>query len=92
MKRGRIGFALSTAASRAEWISDESCGKQHTKPGRADCVEKCWGGLDRAPRREAAASRFCRRHLSDLQVFRGSTVAFFGRSRGEPEETRSCKY
>jgi hypothetical protein len=59
MKRGRIGFALSvffgvrgfgsasaqqTAASRAEWISDESCGKQHTKPGRADCVEKCWGG------------------------------------------------
>jgi len=30
--------------SRTGWISDESCGKQHTKPGRADCVEKCWRG------------------------------------------------
>ena len=30
--------------SRTGWISDESCGKQHTKAGRADCVEKCWRG------------------------------------------------
>ncbi len=30
--------------SRAGWISDESCGTQHTKPGRADCVQKCWRG------------------------------------------------
>jgi hypothetical protein len=31
-------------ASRAGWISDESCGAQHTKPGQADCVQKCWRG------------------------------------------------
>lgn len=31
-------------ASRTGWISDESCGIQHTKPGRADCVQKCWRG------------------------------------------------
>ncbi len=31
-------------ASRTGWISDESCGTQHTKPGRADCVQKCWRG------------------------------------------------
>ena len=31
-------------ASRTGWISDESCGAQHTKPGRADCVQKCWRG------------------------------------------------
>jgi hypothetical protein len=31
-------------ASRVGWISDESCGSQHTKPGRADCVQKCWRG------------------------------------------------
>jgi len=30
--------------SRAGWISDENCGAQHTKPGRADCVQKCWRG------------------------------------------------
>ena len=30
--------------SKAGWISDESCAAQHTKPGRADCVEKCWRG------------------------------------------------
>jgi hypothetical protein len=29
---------------RAGWISDESCGTEHTKPGRADCVRKCWRG------------------------------------------------
>lgn len=31
-------------APRAGWISDEACGAQHTKPGRADCVQKCWRG------------------------------------------------
>jgi hypothetical protein len=30
--------------SRAGWISDEACGAQHTKPGGADCVQKCWRG------------------------------------------------
>lgn len=25
-------------------ISDESCAAQHTKPGRADCIQKCWRG------------------------------------------------
>lgn len=30
--------------SRTGWISDESCGTDHTKPGRADCVQKCWRG------------------------------------------------
>jgi hypothetical protein len=30
--------------SRAGWISDEACAAQHTKPGRADCVQKCWRG------------------------------------------------
>ena len=31
-------------APKAGWISDEACGADHTKPGRADCVEKCWRG------------------------------------------------
>jgi hypothetical protein len=31
-------------ASRSGWISDEACAAQHTKPGRADCVQKCWRG------------------------------------------------
>ena len=31
-------------ASRAGWISDEGCGAKHTKPGGADCVQKCWRG------------------------------------------------
>jgi hypothetical protein len=59
MIRGRIvvvwllacsfgGLGLMSAqqkdASRSGWISDESCGAQHTKPGRADCVQKCWRG------------------------------------------------
>src|SRR5258708_3158169 len=30
--------------SRMGWMSDESCGAEHTKPGRADCVQKCWRG------------------------------------------------
>jgi hypothetical protein len=33
-----------TGPSRTGWISDENCGAQHTKPGRADCVQKCWRG------------------------------------------------
>jgi hypothetical protein len=59
MNRGRIVFvflivcglvalgsvsAQQKDSSRAGWISDESCGTQHTKPGRADCVRKCWRG------------------------------------------------
>ena len=31
-------------ATKSGWISDEACGAEHTKPGRADCVEKCWRG------------------------------------------------
>jgi len=59
MIRGRIAFvfllvccliALGSVsgqqknASRAGWISDEGCGTQHTKPGGANCVQKCWRG------------------------------------------------
>ena len=59
MVRGRIVFVLlfvsglgalrsvsaqQRDAPRSGWISDESCGSQHTKPGRADCVQKCWRG------------------------------------------------
>jgi hypothetical protein len=36
--------AQKESVPRAGWISDESCAAQHTKPGRADCVEKCWRG------------------------------------------------
>jgi len=36
--------AQQKSASQAGWISDESCGDQHAKPGRADCVKKCWRG------------------------------------------------
>jgi hypothetical protein len=45
---GLVGLGFVSAqqrdASRAGWISDESCGVEHTKPGRADCVQKCWRG------------------------------------------------
>jgi hypothetical protein len=45
---GLVAFGSVSAqqrdTSRAGWISDESCGTQHTKPGRADCVQKCWRG------------------------------------------------
>jgi hypothetical protein len=59
MIRGRIVFiillvcglvvlgsvsAQQRSASQAGWISDESCGTRHAKPGRADCVQKCWRG------------------------------------------------
>src|ERR1700719_2550605 len=37
-------WAQQKNASRAGGISDESCSAQHTKPGRADCVQKCWRG------------------------------------------------
>ena len=33
-----------TDGSKAGWISDEACAAEHTKPGRSDCVEKCWRG------------------------------------------------
>jgi hypothetical protein len=36
--------AQQKSPSRTGWISDESCGAEHTKPGRADCVQKCWRG------------------------------------------------
>jgi hypothetical protein len=47
-----MGVALSwgrqsappSAEARTGWISDEACGAEHTKPGKADCVEKCWRG------------------------------------------------
>ena len=38
------GWTQQNDASKAGWISDEACGAEHTKPGRADCVEKCWRG------------------------------------------------
>jgi hypothetical protein len=59
MMRGRIVFlflflgglvfldstsAQQKDASRAGWISDEACAAKHAKPGRADCVQKCWRG------------------------------------------------
>jgi hypothetical protein len=37
-------LAQQKNSSRTGWISDESCGTDHTKPGRADCVQKCWRG------------------------------------------------
>jgi len=36
--------ASSRDTPRSGWISDEACAADHTKPGRADCVEKCWRG------------------------------------------------
>ena len=36
--------AQQKSAPQTGWISDEACGAQHTKPGRADCVQKCWRG------------------------------------------------
>jgi len=59
MIRGRIVFlfllvcglvalgsvaAQQRNASRTGWISDEGCAAKHAKPGRADCVQKCWRG------------------------------------------------
>jgi hypothetical protein len=32
------------AASLTGWVSDESCGAAHVKPGRESCVEKCLRG------------------------------------------------
>ena len=40
-----VGLAAQQKnAPQTGWISDEACGSQHTKPGRADCVQKCWRG------------------------------------------------
>lgn len=39
-----LAWPQETNVTLAGWISDESCGALHTKPGRADCVEKCWRG------------------------------------------------
>ena len=36
--------AQEKSASHTGWISDEACAAEHTKPGRADCVQKCWRG------------------------------------------------
>lgn len=36
--------AQQKSAPQNGWISDEACGTQHTEPGRADCVQKCWRG------------------------------------------------
>lgn len=36
--------AQQKSAPQTGWISDEACGVQHMKPGRADCVQKCWRG------------------------------------------------
>jgi hypothetical protein len=36
--------AQQKSAPRAGWISDEACAAKHTKPGGADCVQKCWRG------------------------------------------------
>jgi len=45
---GLVGFGSQSGqqrdASRAGWISDETCGTEHTKLGGADCVQKCWRG------------------------------------------------
>ena len=43
---GSIGShsAQKKTVPRSGWISDESCAANHTKPGRADCVQKCWRG------------------------------------------------
>src|SRR5258707_9995509 len=55
-------------APRAGWISDESCGAQHTKPGRADCVQKCWRGGASAgpPQRKPQRGRFFAHHCRTL--------------------------
>jgi hypothetical protein len=45
---GLVAFESVSAqkeeTSRVGWISDEACGRLHTKPGGAECVEKCWRG------------------------------------------------
>ncbi|HEY0006161.1 MAG TPA: hypothetical protein VGB17_15380 [Pyrinomonadaceae bacterium] len=46
-----ILMAAAAAASKPfsmnGWVSDESCGAEHTKAGREDCVRKCLrGGAD----------------------------------------------
>ncbi|HMD38276.1 MAG TPA: hypothetical protein VKH15_03280 [Candidatus Acidoferrum sp.] len=38
------GLGQESGGAKTGWISDEACGAEHTRPGRADCVEKCWRG------------------------------------------------
>jgi hypothetical protein len=49
-------FAVGRFSAAAEvvtltgWVSDESCGDEHTKPGGEDCVRKCIkGAVERNP-------------------------------------------
>jgi hypothetical protein len=53
MRPGSIGlillFSVATAFAGKEvsvtgWVSDESCGADHRKPGGEDCVQKCIKG------------------------------------------------
>ena len=53
MRPGSMGlvllFSVATAlaekdVSVAGWVSDESCGADHRKPGGEDCVRKCIKG------------------------------------------------
>ena len=41
-------FALAGSAQGGDeltgWVSDESCGALHTKPGGTDCIQKCIKG------------------------------------------------
>ena len=36
--------ATAQAATLTGWVSDESCGAVHIKPGQESCVEKCLRG------------------------------------------------
>ena len=38
---GTMDGATSTVSG---WVSDESCGRTHTKPGKESCVAKCLRG------------------------------------------------
>jgi len=49
---GRMDAKTSTLSG---WVSDESCGRAHVKPGKESCVAKCLrgGGQRRSPRMAA---------------------------------------
>ena len=52
--------AQQSTATRTGWVSDESCGTEHTKPGPADCVQKCWrGGASGPLGMETPTGRLC---------------------------------
>ncbi len=41
------GAAKEKTLRATGWVSDENCGRQHTKPGGAGCIRKCMhGGQD----------------------------------------------